>query len=92
MTIIRSPCLILQLVLSEQLVAAKAPEELPLDGGKVVEGRREEDVLVAGGCCDFIQLRHVGSVDADGQDADAWEVERKTMISEEIWGFCYLGW
>lgn len=70
------PCLVTQLVLSEQLIAAQAPEELSLDGGEVVEGWREEDVLVAGGRRDFMQLRHVGSVDADGQDADAWELER----------------
>lgn len=64
----------MQLVLSEQLVAAEAPEELSLDGREFVEGWREEDVLVAGGRRDFIQLRHVGSVDADSQDADTWEL------------------
>lgn len=66
----------MHLVLSQELVAAEAPEELSLDGGEVIKGWREEDVLVAGGRRDFIQLRHVGSVDADGQDADAWEVEK----------------
>lgn len=63
--------LVVQLVLGEQLVAAEAPDELSLDGGEVVEGWREKDVLVAGRRSDFVELRHVGSVDADSQDADA---------------------
>lgn len=61
----------MQLVLGEQLVAAEAPDELSLDGGEVVEGGREEDVLVGGGRRDSVQLRHVGSVDTHGQEADA---------------------
>lgn len=76
----------MQPVLGEQLVAAEAPDELSLDGGEVVEGRREEDVLVAGRRSDFIQLRHVGSVDTDSQDADACEVESPT-IPGEVSGF-----
>lgn len=76
----------MQLVLGEQLVAAEAPDELSLDGGEVVEGRRKEDVLVAGRRSDFIQLHHVRSVDTDSKDADAWEMENPT-IPGEVSGF-----
>lgn len=44
----------MQLVLGEELVAAEASDEFSLDGRKVIEGWREEDVFVGGGRRDLI--------------------------------------
>lgn len=64
--------LILLFELREQFLTADAFDEFSLYGGEVIEGRGEEDVLVAGGCCYFIQLIHVCIRDSNCQDADTY--------------------
>lgn len=63
-------CLIFEF--REELLAAEAADKVSLDGGEVVEGRRVEDVLVAGGRSYSMQLLNICIRHSHRQDADPW--------------------
>lgn len=65
----------------EEFLAAEATDEASLDGREVVKGGWVEDVRVAGGCSDSIQLLDIGVRNSDCQDADSWNKTIKPRVT-----------
>lgn len=62
--------IIIQFELRHERLTAYTVDKFSLYGSKVIEGRWEEDILVAGWSCDFIKLLCVCIGDSNCQDTD----------------------
>lgn len=72
--------------LGEELLTADTSDEFPLDGWEVVKRGRVEEILVAAGGCDFIQLLQVCVRHTNSQDTDPCSEPFKTRVNTEAVG------